>query len=125
MDYDDIYPRLKFDNEFKKDYEVEIPSKRSIFNKVKLLPSGNERNFKETSLSIETIWKFSEFKNYITSKLDALTALLYSRKKPIISQNNIEIQTIKKNNIIKNISIASKKLLVPLLTYPFVIFSIL
>lgn len=110
MDYDNIYPKIKLEDDTKKDYEIEISSKKRLFNKVKLLPSGNEKNFKVTNFSIETLWKINEFKTYLTNKLDAIANKIYSRNKVKIVQTNIEIQTIDNNNIIKNISVASRKL---------------
>ncbi len=110
MDYDNIYPKIKLEDDTKKDYEIEISSKKRLFNKVKLLPSGNEKNFKVTNFSIETLWKINEFKTYLTNKLDAIANKIYSRNKVKTVQTNIEIQTIDNNNIIKNISVASRKL---------------
>ena len=110
MDYDNIYPKIKLEDDTKKDYEIEISSKKRLFNKVKLLPSGNEKNFKVTNFSIETLWKINEFKTYLTNKLDAIANKIYSRNKVKTVQINIEIQTIDNNNIIKNISVASRKL---------------
>ncbi len=110
MDYDNIYPKIKLEDDTKNDYEIEISSKKRLFNKVKLLPSGNEKNFKVTNFSIETLWKINEFKTYLTNKLDAIANKIYSRNKVKTVQTNIEIQTIDNNNIIKNISVASRKL---------------
>lgn len=108
MDYDEIYPKIKLDDELEDDYKIEIPKKKSFFKNIKLLPSGDERNFKETNFSIETIWKFSKIKTIIINQLDYVSNIFYRNN--TLKQNNIEIQTIEKNNIIKNISVASKKI---------------
>ena len=108
MDYDEIYPKIKLDDELEDDYKIEIPKKKSFFKNIKLLPSGDERNFKETNFSIETIWKFSKIKTIIITQLDYVSNIFYRNN--TLKQNNIEIQTIEKNNIIKNISVASKKI---------------
>ena len=107
MDYDEIYPRIRMED-FDDDYKIEIKPKKSLFKNIKLLPSGDERNFKETSLSIETIWRFSKIKTIIINQFDFISKLFYKNDK--LNQSNIEIQTIKKNSIVKNISVASKKI---------------
>ncbi len=110
MDFEDIYPKIKIEDDEKNDYEIEISEKKSFFKKNKLLPSGDEKNFKETIFSIETIWKYNELKNNIINKIDILASFFYKRHRLKTSQENIEIQTIQKNNIVKNISVASKKI---------------
>ena len=107
MDYDEIYPKIRMED-FDDDYKIEIKPKKSFFKNIKLLPSGDERNFKETSLSIETIWRFSKIKTIIINQFDFISKLFYKNDK--LNQSNIEIQTIKKNSIVKNISVASKKI---------------
>ena len=107
MDYDEIYPKIRMED-FDDDYKIEIKPKKSFFFFIKLLPSGDERNFKETSLSIETIWRFSKIKTIIINQFDFISKLFYKNDK--LNQSNIEIQTIEKNSIVKNISVASKKI---------------
>lgn len=107
MDYDEIYPKIRMED-FDDDYKIEIKPKKSFFKNIKLLPSGDERNFKETSLSIETIWRFSKIKTIIINQFDFISKLFYKNDK--LNQSNIEIQTIEKNSIVKNISVASKKI---------------
>ena len=107
MDYDEIYPKIRMED-FDDDYKIEIKPKKSLFKNIKLLPSGDERNFKETSLSIETIWRFSKIKTIIINQFDFISKLFYKNDK--LNQSNIEIQTIEKNSIVKNISVASKKI---------------
>ena len=102
-----IYPKIRMED-FDDDYKIEIKPKKSFFKNIKLLPSGDERNFKETSLSIETIWRFSKIKTIIINQFDFISKLFYKNDK--LNQSNIEIQTIKKNSIVKNISVASKKI---------------
>ena len=107
MDYDEIYPKIRMED-FDDDYKIEIKPKKSFFKNIKLLPSGDERNFKETSLSIETIWRFNKIKTIIINQFDFISKLFYKNDK--LNQSNIEIQTIEKNSIVKNISVASKKI---------------
>ena len=107
MDYDEIYPKIRMED-FDDDYKIEIKPKKSFFKNIKLLPSGDERNFKETSLSIETIWRFSKIKTIIINQFDFISKIFYKNDK--LNQSNIEIQTIEKNSIVKNISVASKKI---------------
>ena len=107
MDYDEIYPKIRMED-FDDDYKIEIKPKKSFFKNIKLLPSGDERNFKETSLSIETILRFSKIKTIIINQFDFISKLFYKNDK--LNQSNIEIQTIEKNSIVKNISVASKKI---------------
>ena len=107
MDYDEIYPKIRMED-FDDDYKIEIKPKKSFFKNIKLLPSGDERNFKETSLSIETIWRFSKIKTIIINQFDFISKLFYKNDK--LNQSNIEIQTKEKNSIVKNISVASKKI---------------
>lgn len=110
-DYEEIYPKIKLDDEdTKEDYKIEVRDKKSLFKKIKLLPSGDERNFKETNLSVEAMWEFSKFKMFFINKLESISKIIYSNRKNNLPQDNIQIQTITKNNFIKDISVASKKI---------------
>ena len=114
MEKDDIYPRLKFND----DYKIEVKEKNSFFkslmtrmrNNVKMLPSPDDRNFKETNISINTMWRFGNAKAFITQKMDRVYGIFTFPKSMKIKQKNVEIEVIGKNNIVKNISTATKKL---------------
>ena len=114
MDLDDIYPRFKLDDD--EDYKIEVKEKKSFIKKImtrvksnmKMLPSPNDRNFQETNISIKTMWRFGNVKSFITQKMEYMHNIVSLPKK--VDQKNVEIQVIGKNNIIKNISTATKKM---------------
>ena len=51
---------------------------------------------------------FFKIKTIIINQFDFISKLFYKNDK--LNQSNIEIQTIEKNSIVKNISVASKKI---------------
>ena len=120
MEEDDIYPKIKIDDDTYNDvdYNIEIKEKtnflntfiKRIKNNVKMLPTSDDRNFKETSISINTMWRYGSMKAFIMQKMEYLFKKVLLSKKKEVKQNNVEVQVISKNNIIKDISIATKKL---------------
>lgn len=100
------------------EYELEVEKSKNIFNNIinkfknniKLLPSSENQNYKLTNKSVSYMWRIGEVKSHVVRFFDNLHLLASFNKTNSVKQNNIEVQIIKENNIIENISAATKKI---------------
>lgn len=113
MESKDINPKEEL-----KEYELEVESNnffKTIINKlknnIKLLPSSDDaQNYKLTNRSVNYMWKLGEVKSHVVKFFENLHMLTTINKEKRVMQDNIEIQVIKENNVLENISTATKKI---------------
>ena len=113
MEDENINPNKKLE-----EYEVELNTSKNIFQKIidgfkkdiKFFPLNNNQNYRLTNRSVESLWRVGEAKAHIVSFFESLHTMIFFKEKRDINQSNIEMQIIKENNIIENISTATKKI---------------
>ena len=76
--------------------------------KIKLLTSGENKNYKETNMSVYDMYRIGEVKALFIKTMDNIYNIFDGLKYEKVKQDNIEVQVIE-NNIIKNISNAERK----------------